>query len=461
MPLTQIRDSKPKLNPAKRSILRSFFLFLLILPQLFLSRPLTAQFPYQCSRAFGPTSQDSGKTKPKRNKNSKGHKKSKRTPAIRRSPLLEVAQQYKTARDTDDIPGSSVFTQHPLGIEFPEISGSLIVSSRSKDSIEPGIIYEKMERQLRKAISAFRQIDKPIQRQSVLVIVETHPQAILLGDPNDTKQPLYARQQVLPGIGKAESPFFYVNQGGRWDWVGNLLMVQEQQPALLLLTALSPKSHTLDEKFMLYHELAHLTERAGSKKSRLWREARSDFLAWALTGESELSYPPELTRLEDSSTHHLRSDPLDHVKVPSPRPVIRSLVKPTVAHVDDLVPELAAYHANSQILSATLVRIAESFSPKLIYDLIAWIDRLPDEAIPDISSIPPELSPRELPNNNLPILAAEEAPITKKKKYIARRLREELNEVGELIESWAEHNQDLQRKDRKTIRKALEDPGLL
>jgi len=135
-----------------------------------------------------------------------------------------------------------------------------------------------------------------------------------------------------------------------------------QNDKILAVRALSETYHTLENDFVLAHELAHTTEKEAAFFSLTWIEARADFLAYAITGETEVVFPEGLAIEEITPTGDFSQNVLF---------TVRSLTNPTVPDVDSLSFE---YHKNSQVISSALYEIANKIGMNAVISLILWMD---------------------------------------------------------------------------------------
>lgn len=98
------------------------------------------------------------------------------------------------------------------------------------------------------------------------------------------------------------------------------------------------------------HELAHVTEPKKSSSSRMWNEARADYLAYVATGIPTL--------IVQGSKGIAR----------------RSLDYPSITCFEDLVLDLNQYHKNSEVISHVLYRLEQKFGRKDALEFIRWVD---------------------------------------------------------------------------------------
>lgn len=150
----------------------------------------------------------------------------------------------------------------------------------------------------------------------------------------------------------------------------------ENMPRTLVLKALTKDYHSLFSPFTIAHELVgHDTEPYGSPRSFIWIEARADFLAYAATGQTEISWPGEIDAMTfDEEGKILKSQ----------EPTKRSLIHPKVASKSDLIANRYAYHENSELISSLLFRFASEFGLKVTIDFIKWVDSLESTKILDL-----------------------------------------------------------------------------
>lgn len=146
-------------------------------------------------------------------------------------------------------------------------------------------------------------------------------------------------------------------------------------PVKMNLSVVNAAEHSLDYDFVIAHELAHVFELVGLN---IWREARADFLSFAITGETELRLPHyQLLDDMDVSGEIFRLE----------TPVVRSLAAPRQSHRDLIAPSLRAYHLNSQVISSALYRMSQRVGLKPVIDLVHWMDSRALEQPRDLAPI--------------------------------------------------------------------------
>ena len=149
---------------------------------------------------------------------------------------------------------------------------------------------------------------------------------------------------------------------------------KKQQGLAVVFTKANEIFHFLQNPFTIVHELTHTTENPDSHNSRYWSEARSDFVAFAITGIGELILPGGI-KIEILNS--------ENQVVIERREVLRSLKNPTVANTRDVIPRYNQYHLNSQPISAALFEMSQKVGLEKALAIIHFIDRRKFPAIPD------------------------------------------------------------------------------
>jgi hypothetical protein len=227
-----------------------------------------------------------------------------------------------------------------------------------------------------------RQLQIPLQGD-VDVFVESSPGSIwVASDSTGTSTSWSLRKNPLPGWTKTPQRFGIRGKGSQVYPLAQWLNGSDWERRILFLTAIHDRFHTLDGHFMIAHDLAHGTEINEAPNSRAWREARADLLAYFITGENELKYPRELGEL-----YKAHWPKLSEMSEPIEDPVMfvaRSLVEPSVDHLQRLIPELAAYHLNSQVFSSALYQVAQALGPESVSLFIRWMDQQGQVLAPEV-----------------------------------------------------------------------------
>lgn len=185
--------------------------------------------------------------------------------------------------------------------------------------------------------------------------------------------------------------------------------------------------HDVADRFIVAHELAHITEKSSSYNDAIWLEARADLLSYLATGLTELTTPQlEWIQVYDSKGRESRY----------PGKVVRSISDPITAKVSSRMPKMEFYHGNSQIISSALYLVGRKFGPARIEDFINWMDKL------------------ESRNTN-----PERADILKKAVTESDIVKLSLQYSGTLVERWNEQN-DLSPDEKQVVSKILKDKEL-
>jgi len=147
------------------------------------------------------------------------------------------------------------------------------------------------------------------------------------------------------------------------------------------LPALTHAQHILTNLFLTTQRLARETANPQSHRDQMWLEARADFLAYYITGESEAVFPGGVP-----ITLYKRNGERYETLVTTPR----SLRQPTITSRDAIMPSRDASSYNSQILSSALFKMSENLGSQRTLEFIHWMDSLiGGEAIPDVDPLDP------------------------------------------------------------------------
>lgn len=201
------------------------------------------------------------------------------------------------------------------------------------------------------------------------VLVEKHIGAI--------HSPIYGAGTCLAvgAFGMIETPNIF---GGRSLFFGDMKSDQtlSQMPRILVLKAYTPQLHSLFNPFTIAHELAHDSEIPGSPRALLWIEARSDFLAFAVTGKNENIWPSGFSKViyDINGNENITSAETK-----------RSLINPDVEYFNDLIANRHAYHENSLIISSFLFRLSNKFNLETVLSFVRWMDEQESTLISDFS----------------------------------------------------------------------------
>lgn len=200
------------------------------------------------------------------------------------------------------------------------------------------------------AIQNVHQIMNSFQRMGSVfhsffqVLVEAHPNAVkrILQGNSIEATPWIGEFTALIGVtGLLPGHDLFQGRTNKGDF--------RERPTVLVLTAVSPTYHSLQNKFLLAHEMAHLTQNLKSPLGAMWLEAHADFLAFAATGIADLIFPEGLHR------EIMKSDGSTEMRTLT---TLRSLSDPSVRTAQDVLPSLREYHRNSQVISSTLFEMS-------------------------------------------------------------------------------------------------------
>lgn len=255
-----------------------------------------------------------------------------------------------------------------------------VVSSPS----EKGLLSPS--RTLSRTINELTQINDALehlgfkQRVYVEVLVESNRGAISTvkkDGKNTVFGPAPAQISVSPWmfnytpniIGKPRL-FWGMNRKHSGDWL--------TAPRTLVLPIGEDGAQILDQKFTLAHEWAHNTE-PFFIKSRMWQEARADFLAFVVSGRSSLEDGPTVTATSWDINGNWTVKTISEIGGP------RDISNPRVVSTNDIIPNLDAYHENSTVISNVLFQVAEHFGAERSLQFIKWLDSSKERALPGIS----------------------------------------------------------------------------
>lgn len=323
----------------------------------------------------------------------------------------------------------------------------ILSTDRRKTVFLPKVLRARAIQEVTDLQSAYRQIGFSF-RSFVQVLVEAHPGA-------------------MGQLGLSESgKFIWKDTAGDTPWVGSAIQFIvipglfrdrdlfvgrthrkgfQDKPRILAIPAVTSTYHSIENRFLIAHELAHLTENSHGHRDLMWREARADFLAFLTTGHTDVVLP------EGIELEMVRKDgSIFKQKVTT----VRSMSQPSIASVGELWPSLGAYHRNSQILSSALYNLEQMISRDRAIEFVKWMDRLEGtEVIPYLEPKPTELDPdfQAEPNteyiNNKDLIAVRSS------------ITDHLKRVGHLFRRWAEEA-DLALNERTVLLEILTERGI-
>lgn len=221
----------------------------------------------------------------------------------------------------------------------------------------------------------------------------------------------------VPGISGKPKFFKGLTEEGKFDLI----------PFILALTAMSETYHTLQNRFMVAHELAHLTENLSSHSDSIWREARADFLAYAITGQTEIVLP------EGVYLEKIREDGTQYREF-STHP--RSFTDPSVRSVNKALPAISSFHFNSQIISSALYEISQKIGVSRAVEFVQWMDEMEG---------PNTIRDPEGEGGNLQQVKAE--------------IQKNIMRVGQYLRQWIKES-NLTASEKKSVEEILDVRGL-
>lgn len=193
-------------------------------------------------------------------------------------------------------------------------------------------------------------------------------------------------------------------------------------PRILVLNAFSKTYHFLSNRYIIAHELGHITEIKSSHLSLIWREARADLLAYLMTGETR-AFIPEGIIMET-----VRSNGITYKET---KTTIRSLLDPTVPSIDFIYPYINAYHYNSEIISSTLYEMSQKLGTQKLIDFILWMDGLKDTnlLIPKLEPLPESKDDKSKPGIQY--------VNSKNSTEVREAIRSHMLKFGHLLRQWS------------------------
>lgn len=262
------------------------------------------------------------------------------------------------------------------------------------------------------------------------VLVEANPNAMGQLQLGPKFQFIWHNSSIeTPWVGNSREMIGIPNVFGvRSLFVGRVgKMGFEEAPRILVLPASTASYHSLQNRFIVSHELAHETENQKSHQDLMWREARADFLAYVTTGETEVIFP------EGIKLALVRSDGSIYEETVTKA---RSLTEPTIASSAEIMPHLAAYHHNSQIISSVLFELGQKLGRKKMIEFVQWMDKQEGpRAIPKLIAKPKN-------PDGLIISAETEYVDYENLETVRNSILSHLSRLGDCFREWASQSQD-------------------
>lgn len=316
-----------------------------------------------------------------------------------------------------------------------------------KNTFSPATLRERTIQEIGDLQSSYREMGFSF-RSFIQVLVEAHPGAMgQLGLSESGKIIWNDTAGNTPWVGNAREFIGIPGLFGRLDlFVGRTDKKGfEDMPRILALPAVTSTYHSIQNRFVISHELAHETENPQGHRDLMWREARADFLAFLTTGQTNVVFPEgiELKLMRaDGSTYKQKVT------------TVRSMSQPTVTSVSELWPSLEAYHHNSQILSSALYKVAQAMGRNHAIEFVKWMDRFgEDDAIPYLEPKPTEPGPDFQPKVNTEYVDHNDI------NAVRSSITEHLNRVGQLFRRWATEA-DLAPNERAILDGILTESGI-
>lgn len=375
-------------------------------------------------------------------------------------PGFSWAIDASSLRCSDLLAGRASFVRHPIVAlrenlpalvsrlrpvySDPRFDVRILSTGVSRNTFSPAQLKTAAIQEIQDLQSAYIEMGFSF-RSYLQVLVEAHPNAMgTLGLSEEGRIIWTDTAVATPWVGNAREFIGIPNIFGR----RSLFLGQidkhgfPDMPRFLALPAVSSTYHSIQNKFVTSHELAHETENTESHKDLMWREARADFLAYVTTGQTDVVFPEgielELVR-PDGTTYKQKVT------------IARSLSHPTIASLDSIFPHLAAYHHNSQIISSALFNIAQRLGNNRAVELVKWMDRQQGEdIIPYLEPKPPgtetEFEPKAyteyIDHNDLAAVRAA--------------IKDHLNKIGQFFRRWLNES-TLTQDEKNTILLILQD----
>lgn len=198
----------------------------------------------------------------------------------------------------------------------------------------------------------------------IKIVVENSAQSIAIRAGERSKNFVWRLMQLEPMV----LPAYLIGIPARLQYFRELAPLNEKSKLIkaILFTKANEFFHFIQHPFAILHELAHATQDDNRMISPYWSEARSDFIAYALSGIEELVFPGGF-KVE-------RWNEADGVMIEETEILSRSLKSPTIETIDKIVPSYEEFHKNSQIISSSLYEMSRIVGAQKILKMIQWID---------------------------------------------------------------------------------------
>jgi hypothetical protein len=292
--------------------------------------------------------------------------------------------------------------------------------------------------------TAQQQVSKHLQRLRDLgfdempflnVLLEAHPGAIMgltdEGGGNFIWTPIQRRSPFLTNARELL---------GFKSFLGTTVFMPKIQkdrfghyPRILILQA-KESHHFIFDDSILAHEIAHLAEPFGVTH-RLWLEARADFLAFLMTGQTQLKTAGDMELEKMDAAGNLRNEKIT---------IIRDLAAPLVRNLAEVRPGTEAYHDNSLILSSFLFENYRLLGRERALELLETLDIVAQGL--------PEVRDARDPSKHLshrPVFVDNKKPET-----VRKALQDNLKIFGLAIRKWTERN--CTREERELLEASLQ-----
>jgi hypothetical protein len=322
-----------------------------------------------------------------------------------------------------------------------------ILSSKVSDnSFSPQQLKERTIQEVGSIQNSFLNLGFTF-RSYLQVLIEAQPKVIGSLGVSENGKIGWKEEVSTPWVGNAREFIGIPNfLGERELFVGKTDKSGfDDMPRFLVLPAVTKSYHSLQNTFVVAHEIAHETENPSSHRSLIWREARADFLAFVATGETDVLFS------EGVDLELVKSDGTIYKQRVTK---VRSLNSPTVAKVADLMPKLGAYHHNSQIISSALFEISNQLGQARAISFVRWMDSLGvADIVPDLEPAPKNDKEDFKPKANIEYI--DESNFDSVKNAITGNLAR----IGDLFRKWVITN-NLTAREKSLLQSILHQRGI-
>ena len=347
-----------------------------------------------------------------------------------------------------------------------------IIAKKFSQSENAAALNKEVQHIAVDTLNAMNDLGFPITNR-IHFIVESHPAAV--GDADgkigaaqiDATDLGPARLDPAIGVripGLIRSQTFKVKLSERSEGQG---------PQVIVYLPFMGGKPTVDA-LVIAHEIAHLIETPHT--SRIWAEARSDAMAFLITGRTDVRLPAPIDMVRMDPQGNRREEKTD---------LMRDIARPVVQNLNDVVPSTHAYHDNSTIISHVLYRTSHELDPHFTVGLIHWMDAQSSKVIADIEATSDQVDRSEMlsdivagsiKNGSTSNLLAFMAEALKSRKPDDGQIRSitvdatdlaasrqaiqhNLQQFGAMFRQWAKQSQ-LNQLQAQTFDAILQDAGI-